>query len=281
MRSGAYLSRKRVRLARPSLMGGTDLIDVRNILGGLLEAGMTPSSSRRIDHAVTSPQLSGLGGLLGQLAGSARQAAGETKRQAQAGNPMAVGGLGALAGAILGGARGSSARGALGGAALALLGQVAYSALQNRSGAASATQPGGGQTDTIGARALSTQADEAAIQGHGLVLLQAMINAAKADGQIDGREMERILGKLDEAGADQEAKDFVLTEMRRPLDVDALAKQASTPELAAQVYAASLLAIEVDTAAERAYLDRLATALGLDDATRQRVHGMLGVDVAV
>lgn len=256
------------------------MIDVRNILGGLLEAGMTPSSSRRIDHAATSPQLSGLGGLLGQLAGSARQAAGETKRQAQAGNPMAVGGLGALAGAILGGTRGSSARGALGGAALALLGQVAYSALQNRSGVASASQPGGGQTDSVGARALSTQADEAAIQGHGMVLLQAMINAAKADGQIDGREMERILGKLDEAGADQEAKDFVLTEMRRPLDVDALAKQASTPELAAQVYAASLLAIEVDTAAERAYLDRLAAALGLDDATRQRVHGMMGMDAA-
>ena len=40
---------------------------------------------------------------------------------------------------------------------------------------------------------------------------------------------DRASGKLDEAGADQEAKDFVLTEMRRPLDVDAL--NAASSEL--------------------------------------------------
>ena len=52
------------------------------------------------------------------------------------------------------------------------------------------------------------------------LLLRAMINAAKADGQIDGTEMNNILSKLDEAGAGQETKDFVLAEMRRPLDLD-------------------------------------------------------------
>ena len=55
------------------------------------------------------------------------------------------------------------------------------------------------------------------------LLLRAMINAAKADGQIDGTEMNNILGKLDEAGEGQDAKDFVLAEMRRPLDLDGLA----------------------------------------------------------
>ena len=54
------------------------------------------------------------------------------------------------------------------------------------------------------------------------LLLRAMINAAKADGQIDGTEMNNILNKLDEAGASQETKDFVLAEMRRPLDLDVL-----------------------------------------------------------
>lgn len=269
-----------VRLARGR---NETVIDVRSILGSLLEAGMTPSSSRRIDHAVGSPQLSNLGGMLGQLAGSARQAAGETKRQAQAGNPMAVGGLGALAGAILGGARGSSARGALGGAALAILGQVAYSALQGRLGAASVAPTAEGQVASgaesvpVGLRPPQSPAEEAVLDSRGLILLQAMISAAKADGQIDGREMERILSKLDEAGADQEAKDFVLAEMRRPLDVEALVAQADTPEVAAQVYAASLLAIEVDTPAEQAYLDRLAGALRLDAAARQQIHTMLGV----
>ena len=36
------------------------------------------------------------------------------------------------------------------------------------------------------------------------------------------------------------------------------------PELAAQVYSASLMAIEVDTDAERRYLDKLAKAIGLN-----------------
>ena len=53
--------------------------------------------------------------------------------------------------------------------------------------------------------------------------------------------------------------------------------QASSPELAVQVYAASLLAIEVDTAAERAYLRDLAARLGLDASAVARVHQALGV----
>jgi uncharacterized membrane protein YebE (DUF533 family) len=55
--------------------------------------------------------------------------------------------------------------------------------------------------------------------------------------------------------------------MRRPPDIQGLAAEARTPEVAAEVYAASLLAIEVDTQAERDYLKRLADALGLDAAT--------------
>lgn len=242
------------------------MIDARSILGSILGAGLAPSAGRRLDRAADSPQAQGTGGGLGDILAAARQAMGETGRQAQAGNPVAVGGLGALAGAILGGARGSASRGALGGAALALLGQVAYSALQGRLGG-----------DAAGAAPASGD-QEAASEGRALVLLRAMISAAKADGQIDGREMDRILAKLDEGGADQEAKDLVLAEMRRPLDVGGLAAEASTPELAAQIYAASLLAIEVDTPAERDYLDRLAAALRLDADARRRIHDALGVD---
>jgi uncharacterized membrane protein YebE (DUF533 family) len=103
-----------------------------------------------------------------------------------------------------------------------------------------------------------------------------MLSAAKADGQIDGNEMQRIMEKLDEAGADAESKGFMIDEMRRPPDVNALAQEARTPELAAQVYGASLLAIEVDTEAERDYLRRLAQALKLDAGTVQHLHTSLG-----
>jgi uncharacterized membrane protein YebE (DUF533 family) len=64
--------------------------------------------------------------------------------------------------------------------------------------------------------------------------------------------------------------------MRRPPDVNMLAQEARTPELAAQVYGASLLAIEVDTEAERDYLRRLAQALKLDAGTVQHLHTSLG-----
>ena len=46
--------------------------------------------------------------------------------------------------------------------------------------------------------------------------------------------------------------------------------------VAAEVYAASLLAIELDTPAEAAYLRQLAQALRLDGATLSRLHEITG-----
>ena len=48
-------------------------------------------------------------------------------------------------------------------------------------------------------------------------------------------------------------------------------------QAAMQIYAASLLAIEVDTDQERRYLRDLATALGLDSNAVTYLHGVLGV----
>ena len=67
---------------------------------------------------------------------------------------------------------------------------------------------------------------------------------AKADGAIDGGEMSRIMGKLHESGTDSEARDFVMGELQKPLDLDALVRAVKSPEVAVQVYGASLLAIE-------------------------------------
>jgi len=49
------------------------------------------------------------------------------------------------------------------------------------------------------------------------------------------------------------------------------------PELAAELYAASLLAIEVDTPAEKEYLARLAGSLGLNPAVTQNLHQAVGL----
>lgn len=261
------------------------MIDFKSVLGSILDSGLIPpSASQRVGGAMGGmggqPQQAGgdLGSLLGGLLDNAKQAAGDTRREVQSGNSMAVGGLGALAGAILGGVRGSPAKGALGGAALAVLGQIAMSALQK--GMAGMDQAGGsGGAAAAGDDAAAYQPAAAPLDENAQaeLLLRAMINAAKADGQIDGTEMNNILSKLDEAGGSAEARDFVLAEMRRPLDLDGLAAAATTPDLAASIYAASAMAIRVDTAAERTYLAQLAEKMNLAPAVRASLDASMGV----
>ena len=97
-------------------------------------------------------------------------------------------------------------------------------------------------------------------------LLRAMIAAAKADGHVDAQEQARIFAEMDKLPLAADDKAFVMDELRAKLDIDAVAGEASTPEEAAEIYAASLLAIDVDNAAERGYLSMLAARLKLDDA---------------
>jgi uncharacterized membrane protein YebE (DUF533 family) len=94
-------------------------------------------------------------------------------------------------------------------------------------------------------------------------LLRAMIAAAKADGHIDAVEQQRIFSKLDEAGLTAEEKGFMMDELRKPLDIDAIVKLADNDAEAVEIYAASCLAIDPDDPAEQAYLSMLAARLKL------------------
>ena len=271
------------------------MFNTKDVVGALMQNVLAGSSQSRIEHALSDRGLSqpggvlaqllggatggsgtGAGGTLGSLADMAKSLLGGAGPAGQSGNPLAVGGLGALVGALLGGG-GGAARGALGGGAMALLGSLALQALQGTSG-----QPSGSTSATLptelplGLRAPTSMSEESALEAQAMVILKAMINAAKADGQIDAAERQRILGKLEEAGADAEAREFVQAEMQRPFDIDGI-PEVPNPQTAVEVYAASLLAIEVDTPAEREYLHRLAKGLGLEETTVQRLHAALGV----
>ena len=90
------------------------------------------------------------------------------------------------------------------------------------------------------------------------------------------RLITRIIGKLGTDTVSEAERQFVLEEMKAPLDIQGLARMASTPAQAAQIYGASLLAIHLDTEEEKRYLADLATALGLDDATVAELHRMTG-----
>ena len=97
-------------------------------------------------------------------------------------------------------------------------------------------------------------------------LLRAMIAAAKSDGHVDAEEQARIFAEMDKLPLAADDKAFVMDELRAKLDIDAVAGAAETPEEAAEIYTASLLAIDIDNAAERGYLAMLAARLRLDDA---------------
>jgi uncharacterized membrane protein YebE (DUF533 family) len=110
----------------------------------------------------------------------------------------------------------------------------------------------------------------------GKTLVRAMISAAKADGQIDAEEKERIFKRLESMPLSPEEKAFVFDELASPLDLDAVASLADTPEHAAEIYAASLVAMKPDTAAERTYLEALAFKLKLPAGLVAEIHRQAG-----
>ena len=118
------------------------------------------------------------------------------------------------------------------------------------------------------------QADEPA-QSEALLLVRAMIAAAHADHQLDDEERVRILQAVEDAEAGEEEKEFLRRELDRPMGLAELAGRAATPDLATQIYLASCLAIDVDTAAERDYLDRLAGRLGIEPARARELEAMV------
>ncbi|GGF57999.1 protein YebE [Azorhizobium oxalatiphilum] len=112
------------------------------------------------------------------------------------------------------------------------------------------------------------------------LMLSAMIAAAKADGHIDAAEQEAIFGRIDELDLDPSAKGFVMDEMRRPLSIDTLVAGVSSPEAAIEVYTASVLAIDPDHPAERAYLDMLAARLNLPPELTAQIRRTAEEEVA-
>ncbi len=101
-----------------------------------------------------------------------------------------------------------------------------------------------------------------------VTLLRTMIAASLADGHIDDAERAAISAKLNERpGASlDEAERFLAQELASPASVETIAREVASPEEAAEVYIAALLAIDPDVSSERAFLARLALALKLDPA---------------
>jgi uncharacterized membrane protein YebE (DUF533 family) len=96
-----------------------------------------------------------------------------------------------------------------------------------------------------------------------LVVIRAMVAAAKSDGHIDADEHQRLFSEVERMGLDAEAKAVVFELLSQPVDLNSISAAVATPEQGAEVYLASRLAMTPDHPAERAYLDALAMRLKL------------------
>ena len=106
------------------------------------------------------------------------------------------------------------------------------------------------------------------------LMLRAMIQAAKSDGKIDDSERQKLLGKLGDISPEE--RDFVNAELAAPIDVKGLANQVPNG-MEAQVYAMSIMGIDLDNRTEAQYLHDFATALGIDKRGVNNIHEQLGV----
>ena len=260
-----------------------------DILGSLIGAGQSSGGSA-----------GGLGDILGSLVGG--------------GKSGGAGGLGDILGSLVGGSQSSGSAGGLGDILGSLVGG-ATSTHQPRSSGRTPTSAsdledllgigkshnagrlggagglGGLLTSAIAKHAqynnpnvptpsngdysvLPFGVDKQEAEDHAALMIRAMINAAKSDGSIDQSEQNNIIAKLGDVT--QEEIDFVKREFAAPLDVQAFAR--SIPRgMGEQIYAVSLMAIDLDKNSEAQYLADLAQGLGISTQLANQMHDKFGV----
>ncbi|MCR9628019.1 tellurite resistance TerB family protein [Vibrio antiquarius] len=107
---------------------------------------------------------------------------------------------------------------------------------------------------------------------HSVLILKAMIGAAKADGHVDEEEMARIEQALADMGADEHVCQLVQQELNKPLDPAEIANQATSPQQASEIYLASLIVADEQNFMEKAYLQELAKQLQLSPEVTQQLE---------
>ncbi|EJN28805.1 hypothetical protein PMI35_02840 [Pseudomonas sp. GM78] len=146
-------------------------------------------------------------------------------------------------------------------AALGVLAYKAYGNWQAQQGTAPRTEP-----QTLDR--LST----AQVEQHSQAILKALVAAAKADGHIDARERELIEGEFSKLDNDQELRHWLHAELNKPLDPSEVARAASTPEMAAEMYIASVMLVDEESFMEKSYLDELARQLKLEPGLKAELE---------
>ncbi|MEP6021055.1 MAG: DUF533 domain-containing protein [Paracoccaceae bacterium] len=251
--------------------GSTGGSGLGGLLGGLTGAtggGSGSGSPFGGTHSTNSASAAGgglqdmLGGLLGGGTAGGAGGLGGMLEQLGGGGTGSGGGLQGMLGGLAGAAGGAGLLGSLAGAT------------QQRpaSNVASFGEVLNSNFDQTPQDAIEPSADQEAAAA---LMLRAMIQAAKSDGQFDDAEQEKLVGHLG-GDVDEEEAAFVRAEMQKPVDVQSVIND--TPAgMGPQVYAMSLLAIDLDSQNEAQYLHSLAQGYGLDATQVNDIHAQLGV----
>ena len=153
---------------------------------------------------------------------------------------------------------------------VAAIGALAWKAYQDHQAAQQAQPPAGAAgapqpTPSVpGFAALPAPQ----LERHSQAMLKAMIAAAKADGHMDDRERCLVEAELARLDSDPATRRWFEDELRKPVEPADVATASASPEMAAEIYLASLLVVDETTTMERAYLDELARQLKLAPALK-------------
>ncbi|MBP9047318.1 MAG: DUF533 domain-containing protein [Tabrizicola sp.] len=202
--------------------------------GGLGDLLDQLSGQKRQTPRATAPK-GGLEDLLGELTGRGRTT-GQTRSEVPTRRDVGGGGVGDLLDQVL------------------------------------ADKPGGSGTLRSGPITLPEPEREEELSA--ALMLRAVIQAVKCDGELDEEERARLMQAMGEA--DQSEVQAVQAELRRPVDVAGLARSVPAG-LEPQIYMVSLMALDLDQKAEADYLHQLAGALDLTPDQVNAIHDKAGV----
>ena len=179
------------------------------------------------------------------------------------------GGLGGLLGGLMGGGSADSknAKGGLGG----ILDSLGGSKLgEAQSQGRNQSDFGGLFDNALQGKEVSASSEQ---EQQAEIMLRAMINAAKSDGNITEDEQRKITEHLGDISAEEAA--FVRKEINEPLDTQGFI-QSIPRGMEQQVYLMSLMAIDLDSNEEAHYLDQLAKGLNISKDVCNQIHEKVG-----
>lgn len=144
-------------------------------------------------------------------------------------------------------------------AALGTIGYKAYQRWQEKNGQAAAGKP-------------IIHLEGPAVKQRSEAILQAMIGAAKADGQIDSDERNAIMKHVQSCSLEAEAATMFMDALQKPANAEEIAKLSDSAEMGVELYLASLAVTGVGNDKDEQYLDELAEKLNLAPELVQEIR---------